>query len=291
MSALIRESHANNLTPLFLSAGGGVISGNVTVTGNLQVDGDANVDQNLTVTQNIGSGANLSAAGTLVVDGLSTLAGGANVDGVVNVYSSDTAPLPALQIVPVAGPPEKVELRTDGSIGFGVLNLAVPPQTTFIPSATPNADVLTVGGALIAQEIQGIGPAPVTLINSTKNETPAPVSPAPAVAFGVDNLVATVVGGEYDVMSRGIITLAAGVADPDDIVNVTLDAGTAIPAVWVYQFKPSAVGNNGYWQIRDRVVSDAIVPSIGISVQVLRAGASTADYDVSQVQFDVTRVI
>jgi hypothetical protein len=176
---------------------------------------------------------------------------------------------------------------------FGTLNLATVPQTVLLTSNTPGNDVLTIGGTLIATTIQGIGPSPVSLINSTKNETPAPVSPAPAVAFGVDTLVPTIVGGEYDVMTRGLITLASGTADVDDVVDITLDAGTsaATGAVWTYQFKPSAVGANGYWQVRDRIVSDAVVPSLGVTVQVVRAGASTADYNVSQIQFDVTRVI
>ena len=291
MSALIRESHANNLTPLFLSAGGGPISGNVDITGTLTVGGNVIMSSNLGVSGDVDISGNTIVSGNFAVAGLTDLSGGADIFDLVNIYAGQGAALPSLQMLPVAGPPDKIELRTDGSIGFGTLNLATPPQTTFIPSNTPNADVFTVGGALIAQEIQGIGPAPVSLINSVKNQAPAPVSPAPPVAFGVDSLVATGVGFEFDVMSRGLITLAGGVADPDDIVNITLDAGTAVPAVWVYQFKPSAVGNNGYWQIRDRVVSDAVQPSIGIEVQVLRAGGSTADYNVSQVQFDVTRVI
>jgi len=184
-------------------------------------------------------------------------------------------------------------MRTDGSIKFGTLTLATPPQTSFVPSNTPDADALIVGGAVIAKVLQGVGPSPNSLINATKNQAPAPVSPAPAVAFGVDTLVPTIVGGEYDVMTRGLITLAGGVADPDDVVDITLDAGTsaATGAVWTYQFKPSAVGANGYWQIRDRIVSDAVVASLGVTVQVVRAGASTADYNVSQIQFDVTQVI
>jgi hypothetical protein len=262
MSALIRESHANNQVPLWVPASGGTIAGNLTLTGNLQVDGTTN------------------------------LKGIVETENIVNMYAGSAA-LPSLQIIPDAGPPGFVEMRTDGSIKFGTLTLTTPPQTSFVPSNTPDADSLIVGGAVIAKVLQGVGPSPNTLITSTKNETPAPVSPAPAVAFGVDTLVPTIVGGEYDVMTRGLITLAAGVADVDDVVNVTLDAGTsaATGAVWTYQFKPSAVGANGYWQIRDRIVSDAVVASLGVTVQVVRAGGSTADYDVSQIQFDVTQVI
>ena len=261
MSALIRESHANDTKALWVSASGGS-----TITGNLQVDGNLNV-KGLTVLENV-----------------------VETDNLVNMYSSTTAPLPALQFIPVAGPPEKVQLRTDGSIGFGTLTLATNPQTTIQPSNTPNADVLTVGGALVAQTLAGIGPAPVSLINATQTITPAPVSPAPATGFAVATNVPTQAGWEFDVMARGTLALAGGVADPDDIVNVQLDAGTTGISVWTYQFKPSAVGANGNWQIRDRVVSDATTTTLFIAVQVLRAGASTADYTATLAQLDATRV-
>jgi|688.fasta_scaffold44618_5 hypothetical protein len=260
MSALIRESHANETQALFLSANGSqIITGNLDVTGNLTVDGTATL-KNIVETNDI-----------------------------VNMYAGTAAPTPSLQLVPTAGP-AGMEIRTDGVIGFGVLNLATPPQTTLDTSGTPNGDVLTVGGALIANTLAGIGPAPVSLITATQNITPAPVSPAPAVGFPVQVNVPTQAGWEFDVMARGIITLASGVADPDDIVNVQLDAGTTTPAVWTYQFKPSSVGNNGLWAIRDRVVSDATTTTVFIAVQTLRAGASTADYNVSLVQLDATRV-
>jgi hypothetical protein len=94
-------------------------------------------------------------------------------------------------------------------------------------------------------------------------------------------------------MTRGIITLASGAPNVGDIINVTLDAGTsaATGAVWTYQFFPSATNSNGYWQIRDRITADAVVPSLGVTVQAILTGGSTAVYNASQIQFDVTRVI
>jgi len=260
MSALIRESHANNQVPLFMPASGGVISGNLIVDGNLNV------------------------AGATILEGIT------ETDNIVNMYSSTTGPVPALQFIPVAGPPEKVQLRTDGRIEFGTLTLATVPQTILQPSNTPNADVLTVGGALVAQTLAGIGPAPVSLINATQTITPVPVSPAAAIGFPVSTNVPTQAGWEFDVMARGTLALAGGIADPDDIVNVQIDAGTTGISVWTYQFKPSAVGNNGNWQIRDRIVSDATTVTLFIAVQVLRAGASTADYTATLAQLDATRV-
>jgi len=255
MSALIRESHANETQALFLSASGSsTISGNLTVTG------------------------------------LTRLEGIVETDNIVNMYSGLAAPVPALQFVPVSAVTEDIQMRSDGKIQFGTLNLATPPQTSITTSNTPGADVLTVGGALIADTLAGIGPSPVSLIAAPQTISPAPVSPAPAIGFAVSTNVPTQAGWEFDVMARGLITLVGGVADPDDIVDVQLDAGTTTPSVWTYQFRPSAVNSNGLWQIRDRVVSDATTTTVFISVQVQRAGGSTADYAVSLVQLDATRV-
>ena len=261
MSALIRESHKNESEALWVStSGGSTITGDLVLTGNL------------------------------TVDGASVLKSVVETDNLVNMYSSTTAGVPGLQFIPVAGPPEKVQLRTDGRFEFGTLTLATVPQTILQPSNTPNADVLTVGGALVAQTLAGIGPAPVSLINATQTITPVPVSPAAAIGFPVSTNVPTQAGWEFDVMARGTLALAGGVADPDDIVNVQIDAGTTGISVWTYQFKPSAVGNNGNWQIRDRIVSDATTTTLFIAVQVLRAGASTADYTATLSQLDATRV-
>lgn len=292
MSALIRESHANNQTPLFLSASGGVVSGDVDITGNLTVGGTGIFGGNLDTSGNLTAAGDLDVSGNVVVDGTLGVQGVVSTENDVNLYTAGGG-TPALQFIGVVGPPDKIEMRTDGGIEFSTLNLATVPQTTLVLSNTPDADVLTVGGDLIATRIQGIGPPPVSLITSTKNIAPAPISPAPATAFAVDVSVPTTTGGEYDVMTRGLVTLAGGVPDVDDVVNVTLDAGTSVAtgAVWTYQFRPSAVSANGYWAIRDRIRADAVVPSIGVSVQVFLNGASTAVYNVSQIQFDVTRVI
>jgi hypothetical protein len=255
MSALIRESHANETTPLFLSA-----NGSSTITGNLTVTG---------------------------VTRLESLT---EMDNIVNIYAGTTATIPSLSMIPIDAATEDIQLRSDGKIQFGTLTLATAPQSQIVTSNTPNGDVLTIGGAVIANTLAGIGPAPVSLITATQNIAPAPVSPAPAVGFPVQVNVPTQAGWNFDVMARGIITLASGASDPDDIVNIQLDAGTTTPAVWTYQFKPQAVGANGNWAIRDRIVSDATTTTVFIAVQTLRAGASTADYNVSLVQLDATRV-
>jgi hypothetical protein len=255
MSALIRESHANETQALFLSA-----------------DGDSTISGNLTV------------------EGATFLRGIVETDNTVTMFPG-TVTTPALQIIPATtlGPPN-ITFRSNGAIRFSTLTLATVPQTTLVCGNTANSDVLTVGGAIIGTTLAGIGPSPTSLITATQNLTPAPVSPSAAVGFPVQVNVPTQAGWNFDVMARGIITLASGSSDPNDIVNIQLDAGTSSPAVWTYQFKPSAVGDNGNWAIRDRVVSDATTTTLFVTAQVLRAGASTANYNVSLVQLDATRV-
>lgn len=161
-------------------------------------------------------------------------------------------------------------------------------------SLTVGTDV-SASGNLYAQNItasgtlSGVGPAPTTLVTSTKTINPLPVSPTAASAFPVDVNYPTVSNQQYDVQARGILAAVGGVPDVDDIVNVTLDAG-ATTGVWTYQFKPSSVGDNGNWEIRDRITSDAAQTTIFISAQTLRAGASTANYSATLRQLDVTRV-
>jgi len=161
-------------------------------------------------------------------------------------------------------------------------------------SMTIGTDV-SASGNMFAQNItasgtlSGVGPVPTTLITSTKTINPLPVSPTPASAFPVDTNYPTASNQQYDVMARGILAAVGGAPDVDDIVNITLDAG-ATTGVWTYQFKPSSVGDNGNWEIRDRITSDAAQATIFISAQTLRAGASTADYSATLRQLDVTRV-
>ena len=265
MSLLLNESFANNQTPLFLTTqGGGSVTGNLNLSGNL------------------------------TVGGLTTLKGIVETEDVVNMYAGTAAPTPSLQLIPTVGP-AGMEIRTDGVIGFGVLNLATPPQTTLDTSATPGGDVLTVGGAIIGTTLAGIGPAPVSLINSTKTINPVPAIPTPAQGFPVDVNVPTAPGQEYDIMTRGLITLVSGTPSPQDYIVVTLDSGTSIStnAVWSYIFQPPGTGGvftSDKWQVRDRIISDAVTATVFVSVQHAPFGGSTAVYSMSQFQFDLVRV-
>ena len=137
--------------------------------------------------------------------------------------------------------------------------------------------------------LSGIGPVPGSTITSSKTLNPVAVSPASASPFGVDTNVPTISNAEYDVQARGVLAAVGGSPDVDDIVNIALDAGTGT-SVWTYQFKPSAVGNNGNWQVRDRITANAATSTIFMTAQVLRAGASTANYSATLIQMDVTRV-
>ena len=137
--------------------------------------------------------------------------------------------------------------------------------------------------------LAGIGPVPVSTITSSKTLNPVPVSPAAATAFGVDTNVPTISNAEYDVQARGLLAVVSGTPDVDDIINIQLDAGTG-NSLWTYQFKPSAVGANGVWQVRDRIVANQNTSTIFMAAQALLAGSSTAVHSATLVQMDVTRV-
>lgn len=261
MSLLANQTYANPAVPLWMSVNGGVVDGSLTVDGAVTAG-------SVTSSQQLGSGVVALANATGVTIG--------------GFATSTVASAPANDML--------LQVNGGNKMRFGRTGTQAA-DTTFTPGvAGSNQDNLTVGGNLTAVgNLNGIGPNPVSLINTPRTISPAPVSPAAAIGFAVDTNVPTAVGQEFDVMARGIIALTGGVADPDDIVNVQLDAGT-VGGVWTYQFKPSSVGSNGNWQIRDRIVSDAVTVTLFIAVQVLRAGASTADYSVSLLQLDSTRV-
>lgn len=161
-------------------------------------------------------------------------------------------------------------------------------------SMTVGTDV-SASGNIYGQNItasgtlSGVGPVPTQLVTSVKTINPLPVSPTAASAFPVDVNYPTASNRQYDVQARGVLAAVGGAPDADDIVNITLDAGTTT-GVWTYQFKPSSVGDNGNWEIRDRIISDAATATIFITAQTLRAGASTANYSATLRQLDVTRV-
>ena len=177
----------------------------------------------------------------------------------------------------------------------------VSGSTTFTLSNIAGvAGNLNVAGDVIAQDISGVnlvmsgtlagvGPVPTSTITSSKTLNPVPVSPAAASPFGVDTNVPTISNAEYDVQARGLLAVVSGTPDVDDIVNIALDAGTGT-SVWTYQFKPSAVGANGNWQVRDRIVANANTTTIFMTAQALLAGASTAVHSATLTQMDVTRV-
>jgi hypothetical protein len=279
MSALIRESHANETTALFLSPiGNSSISGNLNVGGNVDVGGNVNVGGEITV----------NGFSNLFVGGTTTFQANVETKFLFTMYSGTFIPNPAFQIVPLIN--GNAALQTDGSLIFTRLNSTAPPQTLFTPSAAVNGDVLTVGGAVNAVTLSGIGPAPISQIAGPVTVT-SPTAPAPLVGVPVTTNVPTQAGWEFDVEIKGDITLASGVADPDDVVLVQVDTGSLAPAVWNWYFKPQAVNlPTGEFSIRTRMISDATTPTVFCGVQTYRNGASTAVYDVQIVQQDVTRV-
>jgi hypothetical protein len=273
MSALIRESHANETTALFLSP-----SGNSSISGNLNVGGNLDVGGNL----------NVNGISNLFVGNTTTFETNVETKFLITSYAGTFVATPVFQLVPLVN--GNAVLQTNGSLIFSRLNSVAPPSTLFTPSAVVGGDVLTVGGAVNAVTLSGIGPAPISQIAAPVTVT-SPTAPAPLVGVPVTTNVPTQAGWEFDVEIKGDITRSSGVADPDDVVLVQVDTGTLAPAVWNWYFKPSAVNlPTGEFNIRTRMISDATTPTVFCGVQTYRNGGSTAVYDVQIVQQDVTRV-
>jgi hypothetical protein len=176
-----------------------------------------------------------------------------------------------------------------GSNSFTLSNLAGVAGNLNVTGAVSATSDISGVNVFASGNLSGVGPVPTSTITSSKSLNPVPVSPTAASPFGVDTNVPTISNATYDVQARGVLAAVGGSPDVNDIVNIAIDAGSGT-SIWTYQFKPSAVGDNGNWSIRDRITANAATATIFLTAQVLRAGASTANYSASLIQMDVVRV-
>jgi hypothetical protein len=218
---------------------------------------------------------NLTVTGNLQVDG-ATL-----VDG--SVTTND-------QFI-IAGTTDTAVLTTD--VTGATLNLIADTAITFgRDNTTPNTTLtLSAPGAgldnFTTNFLYAIGPVPTNLINTPRTINPVPTSPAEP--FLVDTAFPVASGQAYDVQVTGIINLISGTPDPDDAVIFSLDAGTGT-SITAYTFYPSGPGQSGNWAIRQRIVGNAIQPSLALLVQKTLAGTSTAVYGATLNYFSAVRV-
>ena len=171
MSALIRQSHANNEQPLWISSSGG---GNV-VAGNLVVDGSVTTQD----------------AGLILKDGATTV-GSVSYDTTNQAVSIQAVGLP---------------VATTGTIEFSLLGASA--QTYLDVTSIPNSDLLMVGGQITTQgDIIGGGDLSTGNISATSYSVNIdPGRPSMGVATLVNGLI-TVPTGASDVTSIIFLTRA-----------------------------------------------------------------------------------
>lgn len=169
------------------------------------------------------------------------------------------------------------------NISFGKVGESITNTSLVLSAPGAGLDLFTTNF------LQAIGPVPTNIITSPKTINPVPVSPAPAQAFTVDTPYPTLSNAVYDVQATGIITSPSGTPDPDDAVNFALDAGTGT-SITTYTYYPSGPGQSGSWSIRQRIVANAVQPSLSVSAQAILAGTSTAAYAATMNYFSVVRV-
>ena len=264
MSLLGKQVYANPSTPVWLSATGGTISGNLVVDGTITASSD------------IISATEVDAPSLRVIDGSgATLMALAQIAG--NSVIQSTAPIKFTQL------------------GTGSGNTTLTQSV-----AGANADLLAVGGTITAN----IGPVPTQIITSTKTINPVAVSPAAPSQFGVDTTLNSISGAEYDVQVTGTIYCVSGTPNAADYIvyNFTAGGSGTLSAIVYPAAAGAGLGGNGVSglgplvaagaaatvNLRARVVSSASGTTLGANARVFLTG--TAVYGATLSVLDVQRV-
>ena len=283
MSALIRQSHANNTDPLWASAQGG----------------ENIVTDLLTINQGGGiiMGSSLNNGTQLIFD---KALDGSTQSIITEGYLANVGPAQALQVLDenadydvlqvgdlfvfgkgnASNDPNYVSFNgTGGSFGlsYGTINT----RTVYV-------DKLETGTGVLTSNI--IGPVPVNAsVGAPYSVAPVPNSPTAPSLFAVPSpAYPTTIGEEYDINAFGEITLASGTADANvpDIMAFALNVGGSPAGNSTFFFNPATA----YWNIRTRLICSAGLPNIQLSVQNTNKGTSTAVWDAKIVQMDIVRV-
>ena len=255
MSLLGTQVYANTDRNVWLPVTGGTVQGSLTVNGNIVADGVIEAQTGPIITDTF-----VSRVSYDLVDNTNTTRATISLD-------------PANSLI-VGG---------TGSILFNQSGQVTGNTTLTLSAPGSGLDNLTTNF------LNAIGPIPTNIITSPKTINPVPITPAPYDPFTVDAPYPTINGAVYDVQATGVITLASGVSDPDDSIRFELDAGTGT-SITTYTFYPEGPGQSGNWSIRQRIVANAVQPSLGVAVQGSLAGASTAVYSATMNYFSVVRV-
>lgn len=262
MSLLFTPVYANPSKPIWLSATGG------SITGNLVVDGT------ITATSDIISETEVDAPSLRVIDGSgATVMALANIAG--NSVIQSTAPIKFTQL------------------GTGSGNTTLTQSV-----AGANTDLLAVGGSITCL----IGPVPTQVITSTKTVNPVAVSPAAPSQFGTDATITSISGAEYDVQVTGTVFCVSGTPDAADYIVYNFTAGGSGTLSAIVFPGEALLGANGVTglgpltaggaaatvTLRARVVSSASGTALSANARVFLTG--TAVYGATLTVLDVQRV-
>jgi hypothetical protein len=266
MSLLGKQVYANPSTPVWLSATGG------TITGNLLVDGT------ITATSDIISQTEVDAPSLRVID-----SNAASKLILTNDFGGNSL------------------IQSTDVIKFTQLGTANGNTTLTQSVFGANTDNLSVGGTINCL----IGPVPTQLITSTKTINPVAISPAAPSQFGVDVSLTGISNAEYDVQATGTAFVVSGATDPSDTIVYTFTSGAGQGSMTATIVPESlilggfGVGGTGPLTaggaaanvfMRGRVSPNASGTILGANVRVFSPNASTAVYGATLTLLDVQRV-
>jgi len=281
MSALIRQSHANNTDPLWASAqggenivtdeitinqGGSITLGSSLVNGtviqfNKALDGSTFAQLQTAYRGNGTTDIDLSLFNTGGYDTLAT--------GNLNMYGQDVA----------YGTTDYLNFEGTGG-SFGLSHGTNTVRDVYL-------DKLETGTAIITSKC--VGPEPALISTAGPYAiNPIPTAPAPFDYFGFGTAYPTTLGEEYDVYAMGTFGLVSGTGSPTipDTMVVTFEVGGGGTGTGVFYFNPELPN----WSVRARLVCNSSSPTIRVGCQNSQASGSTAVWSASCTLCDIVRV-
>lgn len=281
MSALIKQSHANNNDPLWASAQGGenIVTDSIFINqgGNITLGSSINEGTTITFNKSVSGDTYTQLNEQYRGGGLGGLEltvtnqGGYDSLGVgqVDIYGQDAA----------LGTANYMSFKGTGT-SFGVDFGTNASRTVYL-------DKLETGTAILTSNT--VGPVPVSINTGlTYAINPIPTSPTAFSYFGFAVNYPTVLNQEYDVYAMGTFGLVSGAVDPTipDIMAGVFEVGGTGTGTGTFYFNPS----NGNWSMRARLICTTATPTLKVGLQNTRKGTSTAVWSAACILCDVVRV-
>jgi len=276
MSALIKQSHANNNDPLWASAQGGenIVTNEIEITagGSILLDktpGGTEGSQSGFIQANLPGQTGPNQYLALVSTNNPGIGTATDVLQCSNLYMNGGNVLSTPNY-----------LSFDGTGTYGLSYGTVGSRTIYL-------DQLSSGKAIITSNC--VGPAPVSINTGlTYAINPIPTSPSAFDYFGFAVNYPTVLNQEYDVYAMGTFGLVSGAVDPTipDIMAGVFEVGGTGTGTGTFYFNPS----NGNWSMRARLICTTATPTLKVGFQNTQSGTSTAVWSAACILCDVVRV-